>query len=183
MSNLLESSGFWGVVGAIAGAIVGLFAGEGVRIIREYSEIKKLKKVIKEELKSIKSQIPTKLDILEKSKIAFSKKEFLPLSSIKTIDIGYRNNISRIYNSLKLIERNCLHAIYERLRICDEFMDNLESNFKRDIKDYKDREILIFESYTKQVSDIYDSYVGTLELIDSYLDDNPLDPFKFYKRN
>ena len=69
---------------------------------------------------------------------------------------GYRAILGDLYPHLSLIERNCLHVIYERLRVADEEMDGFQNNFIQAVRD-------------KIINDPWGAYLGRLqELIDSY---------------
>ena len=99
----------------------------------------------------------------------------MPTLSVRFITTGYRAVLDDMYPHLSLKERNCLHVIYERLRLADEQMDTFEKNFISAMKD-------------KIISDPVTVYVGRLqEFLDSltvvealardYINNKPVDVF------
>ena len=116
----------WGLIGVL----LGFFLGEGNRLIQEKCRIRKQKKVLESELRSIRAQIESKEDILLQAIQECKTRRILPPVSVRTVRTGYDAHIDDLYIAYSGLERNCLHVIYERLRICYEIMDSFDKNFK-----------------------------------------------------
>ena len=140
----------------LAGVALGFAFGEGARYARYRLEIWRNKRIIVTELKTILSQLPQKKDILQQAIAKLKQHQFLPTLSVRSITTGYRAVIDDLYPHLSLVERNCLHVIYERLRVADEQMDGFQANFIEAVKE-------------KVINDPWGAYVGRLEeLLESY---------------
>jgi hypothetical protein len=107
----------------LVGVILGFGLGEGTRLIREKVRINQLKKLIRDELLSMRYQIPQKRQVLDDMTAALNKHEILPGDSVSIISTGYRQHISELYEHLSLKQRNCLHVIYQRLEISENLMN------------------------------------------------------------
>jgi hypothetical protein len=162
---------WWALVGVAAGFCL----GEGSRYLRYRWEISHNKRLVREELRSVLSQLPQKVEILHQAIAKLRQKQFLPTLSVHLITTGYSSVLSQLYAHLSLIERNCLHIIYERLRVSDKVMDEFENDFLRAVKE-------------KVVDDPWTAFIGRLEdllhslsivekLAKSYLAGKPIDVF------
>ena len=103
------------------------------------------------------------------------KKEVLPGDAVGIINIGYKHHIPELYEHLPFLQRNCLHVIYERLRIADEIL----SLFKRDFISAIQEKIIHdpWEYYAEHLKEILNSYGVVEDLIKDYLDGKPKDVF------
>jgi hypothetical protein len=90
---------------------------------------------VKAELISVLAQLPQKRDILQQAIGHMQKEKFMPTLSVRMVATGYYLVLEKLYPHLSPIERNCLHVIFERLRVADEQLDDLENAFFRTIKD------------------------------------------------
>ncbi|MFV9646126.1 MAG: hypothetical protein ACNYWU_09915 [Desulfobacterales bacterium] len=171
LEKLITSSSFW----AIIGVFIGFILGEGARYIRYRIRISKLKRIIHDELKSLKNQIPLKEDIVQQIIAALKNQKVLSGQSVGSINIGYKKHISELNEHLSKLQRNCLHVIYENLRVADDFLDNFKKNIIETIKEKIVEEP--FEAYTGYLEDIQRSYKVVSELIDSYLNKEVIDVF------
>lgn len=99
----------------------------------------------------------------------------MPTLSVHLITTGYSSVLSQLYPHLSLTERNCLHVIYERLRVADEAMDEFESDLIQAVK-----EKIIddpWESAIGRLEDLRHSLSVVEELARSYLTGKPTDVF------
>ncbi|HDL01749.1 MAG TPA: hypothetical protein ENH23_05910 [candidate division Zixibacteria bacterium] len=128
---LIGSQSFW----AIVGVILGVALGEGIRWVRHCQRICTLKKIVCEELRSIKNQLIQKKDIINQAIDHLQKKALMSTMSVRLLGRGYQENIGELYIHLSDLERNCLHVIFERLRIADDLLDSLENNFMTAVKE------------------------------------------------
>jgi hypothetical protein len=160
---------------ALAGVVVGFCLGEGTRYARYRWEIHRNRRLVKEELKAVLAQLPQKREILSKAIASLKQKRTLSTQSVHLIATGYTAVVDQLYAHLTLHERNCLHVIYERLRVADAEMDEFENHFLELIRN-------------EQVDDPWSSYVGRLEdhlrsletveeLAKSYVTGKPIDVF------
>jgi hypothetical protein len=102
------------------------------------------------------TQLPHKQDILLQAISHLKQKRFMPTLSVRCVTTGYCSVLDDLYPHLSLHERNCLHVIYERIRVADELMDSLETSFVSAVKD-------------KVIGDPWSTYIGRLEeLLESY---------------
>lgn len=135
---------------ALAGVVVGFLLGEGSRYLRYRWEICRNNKIVRTELQTILSQMPQKRDILRQAIAHLKQQRFMPTLSVRSVVTGYYSVLDDLYPHLSLVERNCLHVIYERLRVADEQMDGFEESFVRAVKD-------------KIIDDPWSAYAGRLE--------------------
>jgi hypothetical protein len=169
--QLFKSSPFWGIVGVIVGFIL----GEVSRYLRYRLRIRKLKKMIMRELEAILSQIPQKKDIIKKMINSLDEQKVLPGTSINFITNGYNRYLSEIYEHLSNLQKNCLHCIYEYLRIIDETLASFEQRFISGINEGVVSNP--FEEFKKPLNDLMDTCNTSEMLIRSYLSGKPEDVF------
>lgn len=164
------------VFGSLGGVVLGVFLGEGVRIIRYHWRIARFKRVIRHELESIKYQIDQKIDIVNQVMERLEgKASYMPARSVPIQTIAYDQSITKVYGHLSKKQRNCLHVIYSRLKVADEFMDSYEQNFISAVKDKVIDDP--FQAYHDLFSNISESYQKVKELIDAYVEDEPIDVY------
>lgn len=170
-SELIKSVGFWSVVGII----IGFMLGEGSRWIRYKLRVRKLKQMIKDELKSILAQIPQKREIVNLIIQRLKQGRFLSGLSVRAINIGYKQHIAELYEHLSFHQRNCLHVIHERLDIADKVLFSFEHDFASALKE----KIIArpFDAYRGHFEEILESYKVATKLIKGYLAGNPEDVF------
>ena len=171
LEELLKRDAFWTVVGVV----LGFSLGEGVRLLREWRRKKRLLTALRCELQSIKAQLPQKTKILEEMKAALSRGKILPGESVRMIDIGYRQYVGELHPYLTLQQRNCLHVIYERLRVADRRMESFVGDFRAAIQEGVLDDP--FRDYSYNLDDLIDSCGTVGKFIDSYLCGDPIDPF------
>ena len=160
---------------ALAGVAVGFLPGEGSRYLRYRIEIWRNKRLVRTELQSVLGQLPQKRDILVQAIGQMKEKRFLPLVSVRTGTVGYYSVQELLYPHLRPIERNCLHIIFERLRIADEQMDRMEEAFVRALKE----NVLAdpWGIFIRRCEELLDSYDAVAKLARSYLEGKPIDVF------
>jgi hypothetical protein len=160
---------------AFAGVAVGFFLGEGSRYLRYRVEIWRNKRLVRTELKSVLAQLPQKRDILNQAISHMTQQRFLPMLSVSTVTIGYYSVQESLYPHLKPIERNCLHIIFERLRVADEQMDGMEETFLRTVKE--EVQVDPWGTFIGRCEELLTSYDVVAELAQSYLAGKPVDVF------
>jgi hypothetical protein len=83
-----------------------------------------------------------------------------------------------VYPHLDELQRNCLHVIYGRLKVADDFMDNFEDRIVKAVREaYADPTVDPWPTYAAKVREIDESYKEVVKLIRSYLDKSPIDVF------
>ena len=170
-SELLKSPCLWSLIGVLLGFLL----GEGNSYIRYRSRIWKLKRIIKEELRSILAEITQKKDIVNQIIAALEKKRVLPGLSVGIINTAYKQHIGELYEHLSLLERNCLHVIHGHLDTNDKVLSSFERDFKSAIQTgVIDKP---FEFYKGHFKDILETYNTVEILIKTYLAGNPIDVF------
>ena len=141
----------------------------------ESYNIRKMKEVLQSELLSINAQIKSKEDILLQAIQSFQTRQVLPTISVRTVRTGYDAFIGTLYLTYSEQERNCLHVIYERLRISDEIMDSFDKNFKETLKSGLVEQP--WDVAVGQLEELLQSYDVIDGLIQSILDGTPKDVF------
>jgi len=172
LSEILRQQPFW----ALLGVVLGFLLGEGSRLIREWWRLKRLRVALEQELRSIQTQIPQKIDVINQMRESASQRRILPGLSVAIADTIYRNHDVKLYPRLTLLERNCLHVIYERLAIADKVLSTFEQDVRTAIS-----EGLIndpFVAYHERLGELLESYDVVQTLIRSYLARNPIDVFE-----
>ena len=141
----------------------------------EKYNIRKMKEVLKSELLSIKAQIESKEDILLQAIQKFQTGRVLPTISVRTVRTGYDAYLGSLYLTYSERERNCLHVIYEQLRISDEIMDSFDKDFQVSLKSgLVERP---WDVAVNQLEELLRSYDVVDRLIQSFLDGTPEDVF------
>jgi len=97
------------------------------------------------------------------------------MQSVRAVATGYQSVLEELYPHLSDLERNCLHVIYERLRVADEFMDAFEQNLTRAVREktFPDP----WSVHIGKVEEILQSYAVVEELAQSYLLGSPKNVF------
>ena len=154
---------------------VGFLLGEGSRYIRYRSDISRNKKLVRAELQSILSQIPQKRDIINQAIKHLNQDRFLTTLSVRSVTTGYYSVVEALYPHLSLIDRNCLHVIFERIRVADDVMEKFEDSF---IKAMKDKIIPnVSVTYAERLKELLESFIVIEQLTKSYLADSSIDVF------
>ena len=159
----------------LAGVALGFLLGEGSRYARYRWEICRKRKIVRTELQSVLAQLPQKRDILQQAIAHIATKRFMPTKSVRMVSTGYYAVLGDLYPHLKPIERNCLHVIYERLRVGEEMLDEFEDSFVKAVKD----EIVTdpWETFGGRLEEVLASYTVVNDLAQSYLAGKPVDVF------
>lgn len=160
---------------ALAGVFVGFLLGEGSRYLRYRLDIRRNKRLVQTELRSVLAQLPLKKDILNQAIDHMRQQRFLPLLSVTTVTLGYYSVQESLYPHLKPLERNCLHVIFERLRVADEQMDQMERAFMAAVKDKVIADP--WSVFIGRCEELTTSYDVVAELATSYLAGKPVDVF------
>ena len=160
---------------ALVGVAVGFLLGEGSRYIRYRVEIWRNKRLVRTELQSVLAQIPQKRDILNQAIASMKHQRFMPMLSVGTVTLGYYSVQESVYPHLKPIERNCLHIIFERLRVADEQMDGMEEAFMRAVRDKVPADP--WGVFVGRCEELLTSYDVIADLASSYLAGKPVDVF------
>lgn len=166
---------------SLLGVVVGYCLGEGTRWVREKLRARRLKRVVRVELTSIRAQINDKKNILLQAIQALCTEKVLPMISVHTIRTGYEAHFDDLYERYSDRERNCLHVIYERLRVGDQIMDSFHQAFQTSLKDGVVKQP--WDLAVGQLKDLLESYVVVEELIESFLNGKPTDVFHIEVRS
>jgi len=159
----------------LLGVVLGFCLGEGTRYVRYRWEIHRNRRLVQQELKPVIAQLPQKKDILSKAIANLKEKRSLTTKSVHLIATGYAAVLSDLYPHLSVQQRNCLHVIYERLRVTDEEMDRFEDHFLEMVRNNQIDDPWI--SYVGRLEDQLDSLKLVEELAKSYLAGRPIDVF------
>lgn len=174
-SELIRSEYFRNLISVILGVILGFLLGEGSRYLRYWLRIRRLKRIVKEELRSILFQIPLKRDVVNQIITKLENQRILSGVSVGIINTGYKQHITELYEHLSFLQRNCLHVIHEHLNLADKTLFSFEHEIISAI-----REKIIknpFETYKGRFQDILKSFDVVEGLIKGYLNGKPTDVF------
>ena len=158
------------------GVAVGFLLGEGSRYGRYRWEVFRNRRIVRTELQSILAQLPQKRDILRQAIGHMKEKRFMLTLSVRMVGTGYYSVLEGLYPHLKQLERNCLHVVFERLRVADEMLDELENSFVRAVKDGVITDP--WETFGGRLEELLESYKVVEGLACSYLAKKPIDVFK-----
>lgn len=161
---------------ALIGVIVGFILGEGSRYLRYWVQVRRNKNLIRTELQSILRQLPQKREILMLAIESIKNQQVLATNSVRAITIGYYAVRDDLYLHLELIERNCLHVIYDRLRMADDQMEKLEDFIVQAYKNGIPSSPV--DAYIGRCEDLLDSYKVVSDLVESYLGGLPVKVFE-----
>ena len=161
---------------ALAGVAVGFGLGEGSRYVRYRWEITRNCKIVCTELHSVLAQLPQKRHILQQAIAHMNEQRIMPTRSVRMVGTGYYSVLEDLYPHLRAIERNCLHVIFEHLRVADELLDGLEDSLVRAIKDKVVPDP--WAMFADRLEEILESYRVVEELAVSYLAKKPVDVFR-----
>ena len=162
-------------IAGLIGVVLGFGLSEFSQYVKYRGRIRRLRVVVTEELKSIRQQISQKTEILDQAITKLKQKRIRPTLSVHALTIGYRSVLGELYGHLGDLDRNCLHVIYEYLRVGDETMDRFETDIVRALK-----EKIIddpYEMYAGRLGEVLSAYQQAEKLIDSYLEGKPIDVF------
>ena len=163
---------------ALIGVITGFLLGEGSRYARYRWQIRRNKNRIRADLQALLAQIPQKQDILRQALRHLRRKAVLPMLSVRALPAGYLTVLADVYPHLDELQRNCLHVIYGRLKVADDFMDNFEDRIVKAVQEaHADPNVDPWPTYAAKVREIDESYKVVVKLIRSYLDQSPIDVF------
>lgn len=160
---------------ALAGVAVGFVLAEGSRYLRYRVEIWRNKRLVRTELTTVLAQIPQRRDILQQAISSMKQERFMPMLAVRTVTTGYASVHQSLYPHLTPIERNCLHVIFERLRVADEQMDGMHDAFTKAVKDGVLQEPWVY--FIGRCEELLQSYEIAAELAASYLAEKPIDVF------
>lgn len=159
----------------LAGVALGFVLGEGWAAVRRWRDVRRDKRTLIAELETIVAQIPDKIYLLYKAIAALEKSEVLPLTSVRVVTSSYEQTYENLLPHLTQKQRNCLHVVYERIRVAEEFMESFHTNLLGMINANSSDDPI--GSYKGIAHDMKDSYMVVLDLIRSYLDGKPIDVF------
>lgn len=131
-----------------------------------------MKRIIRKELISIKNQIIDKCDIVHKVISTLNNEKLLPASSVGTINTGYKQFYSYIYEHLSNNERNCLFYIHETLSVGEQILNNFENDFQLAIT--RGTFENPYEAFKAKFSDLLGAYDNVTKYIESYLKGKPI---------
>ena len=160
----------------LVGVAVGFVLAEGSRYLCYRWVIVRDKRAIKTELRSILSQLPQKRDVLTQAIESLRADKLLPTRTVRAVVTGYSTLLPNLYPHLNLLQRNCLHVIYERLRVADEITDSFEEDFLRAVREKVMKDP--WGMYSARLGELLESYQMVEDLAKSYLDGNPIDVFQ-----
>lgn len=114
---------------SLLGVVLGFALAEGAQWLRRYSLRIRLRESLVAELQSITRMVPSKVDILNQAERHFKAARVMPTQATRFSRDIYLRVIAEAPEILENWERDCLHIIYERLRVVDDAMDSMEEKF------------------------------------------------------
>jgi hypothetical protein len=165
----------------LAGVAIGFALGEGSRYARYRWETARNRRIVRTELESVIAQLPQKRDILQQAIAHMNEKRFMPTLSVRMVATGYYSVLEDMYPHLKPLQRNCLHVIFERIRVADEQLDKFEQSFVAAMKDKVITDPWI--TFCGRLEELLESYAVVEALSRSYLANKPIDVFSVNNRH
>lgn len=172
---MLIDKAFWGIIGTVLGVVLGFFLNVAHSYYLRRKRICDLKKALRDECKSLVSQLPQLVDIYEQCVQKLNQGKILPGPAVSSLSTVYRSTISEIYPYLSLKERNLLHVVYERLRVGDEILQNYVSILSRELQEPLIKDPI--QGWIVRMNDQIDSYRIIEGLLKSYINKEPIDVF------
>ena len=110
---------------------------------------------------------------------AIKNRRILPGLSVAVVDTGYRRYAAELYPHQTLLERNCSHVIYERLRIADSALNSFDTDFRSAKAEGVIQDP--FVAFLDKLEALIISYDVVKKLIESFLVRSPEDVFEVWK--
>lgn len=161
---------------SLIGVVLGFLLSEGKRWYDEKSVKKNLRIALTEELGSIIRMTPSKLDILNQAEEAFGAARVMPTKSTRFPREIYIRVLVKAPEILTTKERDCLHIIYERLRVIDDSMDAMEERFNSITSAHSIGQAL--SALVGSIRDMKEALFQTIELAKSVTEGNAIDVYQ-----
>jgi hypothetical protein len=174
--NLINFQPFW----SILGVLVGFLLGEGTRYFRYKIRILRLKRVVREELKTIIMYTNLKIDFIETKLLELLRNKKIPTGNVtKTITIGFNHHFSELYEYFSPIQRMYLHLIYQNIEVGEQTLSSIKNDLISTLNsnifdDPYQPSILTLES-------TIELYKNTKSLIEEYLKNKCIDRWGILK--
>ena len=156
--------------------LLGVLIGFALSFVWEWVKDRKRRKQIKinlvKELESIQGQIKEKKRAIVDVQNALDKGSFLDPKTTHVNCMVYTNSIGEIYSEMDVLSLNCLHLIYERIRLAEDILDTFKDDF---ITHSNSRDRDAFSIGKVILKDVMESYDKTIKLVDSFLKGEPID--------
>lgn len=114
---------------SLFGVVLGFVLAESAQWLKLHRLRNRLRKSLLAELQSITRMVPSKVDVLNQAESHFKAGRVMPTQSTRFPREIYSRIIIETPEVLKNWERDCLHIIYERLRVVDISMESMEERF------------------------------------------------------
>jgi hypothetical protein len=152
------------------------FTHRGISFYSKGEEKQKIEISLRDELDTKYFQLGHKKDTLNNIIKALDKNEIIPGTAVKTADAVFNNNAAALILILNPTERDVVQNVYSRMKIVDQFLENFEDRLIFFIKDkIVDHP---FQIFITRVNEIIENCNIAQELIQSFLDNNPVDIYK-----
>lgn len=161
---------------SLVGVFLGFILSEGKRWLDARSLKKTLRAALLQELGSIVRMTPSKLDILEQAENAFGMARVMPTKSTRFPRETYGRVLINAPEILTTQERDCLHIIYERLRVIDDSMDTMEERFNSITATHSIGQAL--PALVNSIHDMKEALYQTVELAKSVIEGNAVDVYQ-----
>jgi hypothetical protein len=92
-----DDKAFWGVVGTVLGVVLGFFLNVAYSSIQNRVRVCRLRAALRDECKSLLTQIPQLVDIYRQCIDNLNQGKILPGQSVCSLSTVYYSNISEIY--------------------------------------------------------------------------------------
>jgi len=114
---------------SLLGVVLGFALAEGTQWLKRHRLRKRLREALVAELQSINRMVPSKVDVLNQAESYFKEARVMPTQVTHFPRDIYSRVIVEAPEILENWERDCLHIIYERLRVIDVSMDSMKERF------------------------------------------------------
>lgn len=160
------------VIGTLGGVVIGFFLQFFHQRGRDRALLTKKRRAIESELRTNAGMIPQKKDLLLKIQSELRKGKLLRGSSVRFPAYCYLDYIGEVSVLLTSRQRENLVIIYETLRIIDEYMDHLYSEYM----EMKQSAIVpnFHKRYIGEIGDLVDQCSLAETLTEKYLAGEPV---------
>jgi len=160
---------------SLLGVVLGFALAEGAQLLKRLRLRGRLRKSLVAELQSITRMVPSKVDVLSQAECYFKAERVMPTQSTHFPREIYSRTVIEAPEILQDWERDCLHIIYERLRVIDVSMDLMEGRFISINSSYSSEQAI--SAAVGSINDLKEALSQTSALAQSFISGERVDVY------
>jgi hypothetical protein len=160
---------------SLLGVVLGFALAEGAQWLKCHRLRNRLRKSLVAELQSITRMVPSKVDVLNQAESHFKAARVMSTQATRFPSDIYSRVIDEAPEILENWERDCLHIIYESLRVVDESMDSMEERFISINSSYSSEQAI--SASVGSIGDLKEALSRTSELTKSVISGERVDVY------